>query len=74
MNLNNMNIAGMVALLVLVVILVVFWPLIIIASLNSLFPLLSIPYNFYTWLSICVLNLSTFGGLNTTLVQIKNKL
>jgi hypothetical protein len=36
----------------------VLWPFAIIAALNTLFPLLSIPYNFWSWLSVVVLQLS----------------
>ena len=39
------------------ILLVIFAPLAIIWSLNTLFPL-SIPYNFYTWLAVVVMNLT----------------
>lgn len=38
--------------------LIVFGPLAVIWSLNTLFPILAIPYNFYTWLAVVLLNLT----------------
>lgn len=38
--------------------LIVFGPLAVIWSLNTLFPILVIPYNFYTWLAVVLLNLT----------------
>lgn len=37
---------------------VVFGPLVILWALNTLFPILAIPYNFYTWLATVILNLT----------------
>lgn len=50
------------------------WPLVVIYALNILFPLLSIPYSFTTWLAVYILNITTFGGLSYQLRQIKEKL
>lgn len=47
------NIAGV---WVLALIVLAFAPLCIIWSLNTLFPVLDIPMNFYTWLSILILS------------------
>lgn len=38
--------------------LIVFGPLAVIWSLNTLFPILAIPYNFYSWLAVVLLNLT----------------
>lgn len=38
--------------------LIVFGPLAVIWSLNTLFPILAIPYNFYTWFAVVLLNLT----------------
>ena len=38
--------------------LIAFGPLAIIWSLNTLFPVLSIPYTFYSWLAVIVMNLT----------------
>lgn len=38
--------------------LIVFGPLAVIWSLNTLFPVLAIPYNFYTWFAVVLLNLT----------------
>lgn len=40
------------------VLLIVFGPLAIVWSLNTLFPVLAIPYNFYTWFAVVLLNLT----------------
>lgn len=42
----------------LVIALIVFGPLAIIFALNNLFPVLVIPYTFWTWISVCILNLT----------------
>lgn len=39
-------------------VLIVFGPLAVIWSLNTLFPILAIPYNFYSWLAVVLLNLT----------------
>ena len=51
-------IVGMIALIILAVI---FGPLILIWSMNTLFPLLAIPYNFWTWLAVIGMNASIRG-------------
>lgn len=55
---------GVVALVMIVVALVIFWPLVMIWSINTLFGL-GIPYTFWTWLAMLVLNLA-FGAKATT--------
>ena len=45
----------LVLLFVVIVALFIFVPLIVIWSLNTLFPVLAIPYNFYTWISTIVI-------------------
>jgi hypothetical protein len=44
----------LVFLFVVIIALFIFVPLIVIWSLNTLFPVLSIPYNFYTWISTII--------------------
>lgn len=41
--------------IVLVVLLIIFGPLATIWALNTLFPVLAIPYTFLTWLAVIVL-------------------
>ena len=48
-------------LLFFAVLLIVFGPLAIIWSLNTLFPVLAIPIGFYQWLAVVVLNITVFG-------------
>lgn len=55
------DIATIVGLLTLVVLLIIFGPLAIIWSLNTLFPILSIPYGFLQWLAVVVMNITVFG-------------
>ncbi len=45
-------------LLVFIVLAVVFGPLAILWALNTLFPVLAIPYTFWNWLAVVVLNLT----------------
>lgn len=63
-------VVGMIGVCFLVA-LIVFWPMFVVWALNTLFPLLSIPYGFTTWLAVVVLNITTFGGLQATLSKKK---
>lgn len=45
-------------MIVLAIASIVFWPLLIIFALNTLFPVLQIPYTFWTWISVAVLNMT----------------
>lgn len=47
-----------IALLVFIVLMIALGPLIVIWSLNTLFPLLAIPYTFWTWLAVIGLNIT----------------
>jgi len=49
------------ALLILLVTLVVIGPLAVIWSLNTLFPILAIPFGFYQWAAVMLLNSIVFG-------------
>lgn len=64
---KHLTIIGIIALVLFIIAVIVLWPLAILAALNTLFPLLSIPYSFLTWLSVVVLNISTFGGIKAVL-------
>lgn len=55
------DIIAIAALLTFAVLLIVFGPFAIIWSLNTLFPILSIPYGFLQWLAVIVMNLTIFG-------------
>jgi hypothetical protein len=55
------DIVTIVALLTFAVLLIIFGPLATIWSLNTLFPVLAIPFGFYQWLAVIVLNLTVFG-------------
>ena len=55
------DIITIVALLAFAVLLLVFGPLAIIWSLNTLFPVLAIPFGFYQWAAVVLLNLTVFS-------------
>lgn len=52
------DILGLVFFITFLGLLIVFGPLAVIWSLNTLFPILAIPYNFYTWFAVVLLNLT----------------
>lgn len=55
---QNAGLAAVVAGVVLLIILLLLAPLAVIWALNTLFPLLAIPYTFWSWLAVVVLNLT----------------
>lgn len=58
MTYNTKSTLVFVLLVVIAILATIFGPLAVIFSLNNLFPVLAIPYNFYTWLSVVILNLT----------------
>jgi tryptophan-rich sensory protein len=48
---TNKSIATIIMIVALVIFLIIVGPLITIWSLNTLFPVLAIPYNIWTWLA-----------------------
>jgi len=52
------DIITIIAVLAFAVLAVIFGPLATIWAVNTLFPLLAIPYNFYSWLAVVVINLT----------------
>lgn len=58
MNYNTKSTLVFVLLVIIAILATIFGPLAVIFSLNNLFPVLAIPYNFYTWLSVVILNLT----------------
>jgi hypothetical protein len=58
---ENKDIMTIVALLSIALLIIVFGPLAIIWSINTLFPVLAIPIGFYQWLAVVILNLTVFG-------------
>ena len=71
MNKTNAPIAILAVVLITALCVIVAWPLAVIWALNTLFITLSIPYSFWTWLAVAVLNVSTFGGLASTIKKTK---
>ena len=70
-NKTNTQITIFAIVLITVVCIMIAWPLAVIWALNTLFITLSIPYSFWTWLAMAVLNVSTFGGLASTIKNTK---
>jgi hypothetical protein len=60
---------GVGAFLAFLVVLIIFWPFVVIWAANTLFPALAIPYTFWTWLATLIFT-ATFGKAN---VSVKNK-
>jgi hypothetical protein len=58
---NFKNVWLVIVLVGLIILCVILGPLIIIWSLNTLFPLLAIPYNIWTWLAVIGINASIRG-------------
>ena len=55
------DILSIVALLTFITLVIIFGPLAIIWAANTLFPILAIPFGFYQWLAVVVLNLTVFS-------------
>jgi hypothetical protein len=49
------NVITLIGMIVLIVIVVVAGPLLLIWALNTLFPVLAIPYTVWTWLAALIL-------------------
>ncbi len=58
---NTKDILTIVSVMIFAIIVIVFAPLAVIWSLNTLFPVLAIPVGFYQWLAVAVLNLTLFS-------------
>jgi hypothetical protein len=48
-------------LTIFLILLLIFSPFAIVWALNTLFPVVAIPFTFWTWLAVMVLNLSWFA-------------
>ena len=71
---DNAKLVGIVVLFVALLALIVVWPLVVLWSINCLFPVLAINYGFWQWLAVVVLQSSTFGSLSLHLREISKKL
>lgn len=71
---DSTKISAGIGLVILLILVIIFWPFVLLWSINTLIPALSIPYSFTTWLATVIINLSTFGGLNYSIRQLKEKL
>ena len=49
------NLFGAIGIIAVVVLLIVAGPLLLLWSLNTLFPVLAIPYTFWTWIAALIL-------------------
>ena len=70
-NKRNIPVVILVLVLITAVCIMIAWPLAVIWALNTLFITLSIPYSFWTWLAVAVLNVGTFCGLASTIKNTK---
>lgn len=71
---DKAKLIGILALVVLAIIVIIVWPLVIIGAINNLFPILAINYGFWQWLSVLVLQMSTFGGVIAQLRTLNSKI
>lgn len=58
------DIMTIVFILTLAILVIVFGPFAALWSLNTLFPVLAIPYTFYSWLAVVVMNLTWMAKVN----------
>lgn len=59
------------AVVVFSILMIIFWPLATVWAINTIAPAMAIPYSFTSWLAVVVLQLSTFGGLHSSIRSIK---
>ena len=71
---DKAKLSGILALVVFAIIVIIVWPLVIIGAINTLFPILAINYGFWQWLSVLVLQMSTFGGVIAQLRILNSKI
>jgi len=57
---------GVLAIVILIAVLVIFGPFFTIWSLNTLFPILAIPYTFDTWCAVILLGLFLKGNVSVS--------
>jgi hypothetical protein len=55
---STKDVITILAVLAFAVLALIFGPLLTLWALNTLFPVLAIPYNFYSWLAVVLLNLT----------------
>lgn len=58
MNFQTKSTVAIITLVLILVLIIIFQPLAVLWSLNTLFPVLAIPYTFWSWLAVVVLNLT----------------
>lgn len=76
MSFNDNTLANGVVILVVLLLcglVLTFAPLLYIWVLNTLFPVLAIPYALNTWFAMLVAKLFLLGGLSQARTQFKNK-
>ncbi len=71
---DKAKLISILALVVFAIIVIIVWPLVIIGAINTLFPILAINYGFWQWLSVLVLQMSTFGGVIAQLRTLNSKI
>lgn len=68
---NALMAVGLILFILVAIAFVVFWPFAIIWALNTVFVTLSIPYTFWTWLGVVILQMSTFGGVSANIANLQ---
>ena len=58
------DIIYILAILAFAALAVIFGPLLTLWAVNTLFPMLAIPYNFYSWLAVVLLNLTLRSSIS----------
>lgn len=58
MNFQTKSVLAITSLFLVVALIIIFQPLAVLWALNTLFPVLAIPYTFWSWLAVVVLNLT----------------
>jgi len=61
-----MNNVGIIGIALMIIVLILAGPLLLIWSMNTLFPALAIPYTIWTWLAALIL-----GGAVSPTVKVK---
>lgn len=57
-------VSGAIGVILLILFILTISPLVIIWGLNTVFPVLAIPYTFWTWLGVVVLNGTVNSSIN----------
>jgi hypothetical protein len=57
---TTQDILGIIFLVAIALVMIALGPMVLLWSMNTLFPVLAIPYNFYTWAAAAFINASVY--------------